>query len=137
MPIAFLLRIEHDLVRKRICIAGCDWRYMVFVAVHNCHYLHGSLLQRAFHGSADLDALYQSKTCQQLLHVSGGRGGVYGEYPTSLCLWPCDCDFDQPFFPHDFFLIASSNPCQPTTLPPLFVEELHSNLPSNTAVGRI
>jgi hypothetical protein len=49
VPITFLFWIEHNLVRKRVCITGCDRRYVVFVSIHNPDYLHSCLLQRAFH----------------------------------------------------------------------------------------
>ena len=54
VPIPFLPRIEHDLVRERICITGRDWRNVVFVSVHNADYLHCCLLQRTFHRSSYL-----------------------------------------------------------------------------------
>jgi hypothetical protein len=58
VPIPFLLRIEHDLVRERICVTSGDRRNMVFVAVHNTDYLHCRLLQRTFHCSSYLLSFY-------------------------------------------------------------------------------
>ena len=45
VPITFLLRIQHDLVRERVCIASSYWRYVVFVSIDNADYLHSRLLQ--------------------------------------------------------------------------------------------
>ena len=53
---------------------------------------------------------------------------------TSFGFRPCNCDFDQPFLPHDLLVIAPSNSSQPSTLPSFLVEELDSNLPSDSTV---
>lgn len=44
MAIPLLPRIQDDLIRKRIGVAGGDWRDMIIVAIHDGDDLHRRLL---------------------------------------------------------------------------------------------
>ena len=66
------------------------------------------------------------------------------EYPdpvstehTCFCLWLCDRDLDEPFFPDDFLVVNPPYARQPAALPPLFVTKLHRYLSSHTSVRRV
>lgn len=131
MPVTLLLWVEHNFVRKWVRLACCDWRYVIFVPIHNVDYFQSCLLQRAFHRSSYLFSFWgkgrhvSTASCDRIFQA---------EQLTSFCFWSCNGDLNQPFLPNNLFLVASANPSQPAALPSLLVEELYGDLSTNSTV---
>lgn len=45
MVISLLFRVQYNLIRERVGIAGGDRGYMVLIPVYDGHYLHRCLVQ--------------------------------------------------------------------------------------------
>jgi hypothetical protein len=59
MPVTLLLWVEHNFVWEWVRLACCDWRYVIFVPIHNVDYFQSCLLQRAFHRSSYLFSFWR------------------------------------------------------------------------------
>jgi len=44
LPVTLLLWVEHNFVWKWVRLACCDWRYVIFVPIHNVDYFQSCLL---------------------------------------------------------------------------------------------
>ena len=52
--------VEHNLIGKRIRLAGCNGRYVIFVSIDDCYNLHRCSLQIRAHGFYYFCAFYDN-----------------------------------------------------------------------------
>jgi hypothetical protein len=84
IPVTLLLWVEHNFVRKWVRLACCDWRYVIFVPIHNVDYFQSCLLQRAFHRSSYLfsflgrEDMVSTVSCNRIFKQNSSPPSVFG-----------------------------------------------------------
>ena len=117
---AIILRINENLIWKRIRLVRSDGRDVIPVPVDDVYDLHGCSLQRHLHSSACFDCF-----CD---HWSAHDSAVLlpNQFRTGLVSGCCECHIQDPILPHHLFIRLCSEPA----LLPLLLHELYNDLSS-------